>query len=109
MRCVELGWGHYPRVSNTGVQNFFIKMKYPEMIAVMSELVPRHFPAGSMRKRFGDEENNLYFVVSGTLEKTIYHRFKKGGRVQKKSTKNLGKNDFFGDIDCIVPASKRTE
>lgn len=86
------------RYKNTGVQNFFIKMKYPEMIAFMSELVPRHFPAGSMMKRFGDEENNLYFVVSGALEKTIYHRLKKGGRVQKKSSNELVKNDFFGDI-----------
>lgn len=86
------------RSKNTGVQNFFIKMKYPEIIAFMSELAPRHFPAGNMIKRFGDEKNNLYFVVSGSLEETIYHRSKKGGRVQKKSTKNLGKNDFFGDI-----------
>jgi CRP-like cAMP-binding protein len=86
------------RYKNTGVQNFFIKMKYPEMISFMSELEPRHFPAGSMMKRFGDEENNLYFVVSGALEKTIYHRLKKGGRVQIKSSKELVKNDFFGDI-----------
>ncbi len=89
---------HRVRSKNTGVQNFFIKMKYPEIIAFMSELATRHFPAGSMMKRFGDEENTLYFVVSGSLEETIYHRLKKGGRVQKKSTKNLGENDFFGDI-----------
>ena len=89
---------HQGRSKNTGVQNFFIKMKYPEIIAFMSELAPRHFPAGSMMKRFGDEENTLYFVVSGSLEETIYHRLKKGGRIQKKSTKNLAENDFFGDI-----------
>ena len=75
---------HQGRSKNTGVQNFFIKMKYPEIIAFMSELAPRHFPAGNMMKKFGDEENNLYFVVSGSLEETIYHRSKKGGRVQKK-------------------------
>jgi hypothetical protein len=49
-------------------------------------------------KKFGDEENNLYFVVSGALEETIYHRIEKGGRVQKKTTKNLVENDFFGEI-----------
>lgn len=86
------------RSKDTGVQNFLIKMKYPEIIAFMTELAPRHFSAGSMIKRFGDEENNLYFVMSGCLEETIYHRLKKGGKIQKKITKYLGENDFFGDI-----------
>ena len=86
------------RSKNTGVQRFFIKMTYPEMIAFMSMLVIRHFPEGSMMKKFGDEENNLYFVVSGTVEKTIYHRLENGGKVQKKSSENLMENDFFGEI-----------
>jgi hypothetical protein len=51
-----------------------------------------------MIKRFGNEENTLYFVVSGSLEETIYHRLKKDGRIQKKSTNTLKENDFFGDI-----------
>ncbi len=86
------------RSKNTGMQNFFIKMTYPEMMAFMNMLELRHFPSGNMLKRFGDEENGLYFVVSGALEETIYHRMEKGGRVQKKSTKNLVENDFFGEI-----------
>ncbi len=86
------------RSKNTGVQRFFIKMTYPEMIAFMSMLVIRHFPEGSMMKKFGDEENNLYFVVSGTVEKTIYHRLENGRKVQKKSSENLMENDFFGEI-----------
>ncbi len=89
---------HQGRSKNTGVQSFFIKMKYPELIAFMTELAPRHFSAGSMIKRFGDEENTLYFVMSGSLEETIYHRLKKGERIQKRLTRNLGENDFFGDI-----------
>ncbi len=86
------------RSNNTGVQRFFIRMTYPEMIAFMSMLVLRYFPEGSMMKKFGDEENNLYFVVSGNIEKTIYHRLEKGGKIQKKSSKNLMENDFFGEI-----------
>jgi len=83
---------------NTGVKRFFIKMTYPELIAFMSMLVIRYFPEGNMMQQFGDEEHNLYFVVSGTIEETIYHRLEKGGRVQKKSSKNLIENDFFGEI-----------
>lgn len=89
---------HQGRSKDTGVQNFFIKMNYHEIIAFMSELALRDFPEGSIIKRFGDEENVLYFVVSGSLEETVYRRLKKEGRVQRKSTNNLGENDFFGDI-----------
>jgi CRP-like cAMP-binding protein len=83
---------------NTGVKHFFIKMTYPELIAFMSMLVIRYFPEGNMMQQFGDEEHNLYFVVSGTIEETIYHRLEKGGKIQKKSSKNLMENDFLGEI-----------
>lgn len=83
---------------NTAVNRFFIAMTYLEMIAVMNELVLQQFAAGSMVKRFGDEENTLCFVVSGALEKTGYHRLEKEGSVQKKLTKNLVEDDFFGEV-----------
>lgn len=89
---------HQGKSKNAGVQSFFIKMKYPEIIVFMTELAPGHFPAESMIQKFGDEENALYFVVSGSLEETIYHRLKKCERIQKKLTKSLVENDFFGDI-----------
>ena len=94
------------------VQRFFTGMTYPEMIAFIVELKPRYFPlkegcnwvkpryfpAGGMVKKFGDEENALYFVVSGALEETDHHRLEAGGKIQKKSTKDLVENDFFGEI-----------
>ena len=73
-------------------------MTYPELMAFMGNLIIRHFPAGSMLKRFGDEESDLYFVVYGALEKTVYHRLEKGDKVHKKSTKTLVENNFFGEI-----------
>ena len=51
-----------------------------------------------MVKKFGDEENTLYFVVSGALEETDYHRLETGGSLRKKSTNDLIENDFFGEI-----------
>ena len=86
------------RHKDRAVQRFFTGMTYPEMIAFIIELMPRNFPAGSMVKKFGDEENTLYFVVSGALEETDYHRLETGARIQKKSTKDLVENDFFGEI-----------
>ena len=86
------------RAQKRGVQSFIISMTYPELMAFMGNLIIRHFPAGSMLKRFGDEESDLYFVVYGALEKTVYHRLEKGGKVNKKSTKTLVENNFFGEI-----------
>ena len=86
------------RHKDGAVQRFFTGMTFPEMIAFIIELMPRNFPAGGMVKNFGDEENALYFVVSGALEETDYHRLETGGRIQKKSTKDLVANDFFGEI-----------
>jgi PilZ domain len=49
-------------------------------------------------KKFGDEELDLCFVVSGALEETIYHRLESVEKVQKKSRKNLVEGDIFGEI-----------
>jgi len=89
---------HEGRHKDRAVQRFFAGMTYPEMIAFINKLMPRNFPAGVMVKKFGDEENTLYFVVSGALEQTDYHRLETGGRIQKKSTKDLVENDFLGEI-----------
>ncbi len=89
---------HEGRHNDRAVQRFFAGMTYPETIAFINKLMPRNFPAGVMVKKFGDEENTLYFVVSGALEETDYHRSETGGRIQKKSTKDLVENDFFGEI-----------
>jgi CRP-like cAMP-binding protein len=89
---------HERRPKNNAVRNFFFKMTYPEMMAFMDMLELRHFPEGSTLKKFGEEENDLYFVVSGALEETTYHRTKNGGKLQKKSIKTLVENDFFGEI-----------
>ena len=86
------------RAQKRGVQSFIISMTYPELMAFMGNLIIRHFPAGSMLKRFGDEESDLYFVVYGALEKTVFYRLEKGGKVHKKSTKTLVEDDFFGEI-----------
>jgi len=89
---------HEGRHEERAVQRFFTGMAYPELIAFILNLIPRNFPAGGMVKKFGDEENTLYFVVSGALEETDYHRLETGGSLRKKSTNDLIENDFFGEI-----------
>jgi hypothetical protein len=79
-------------------QKFFTKLSYEEMIALMARIVPHNYPADTMLKKFGNEENELCFVVSGALEETNYHRTETDERVKKKSTTNLIESDIFGEI-----------
>ena len=83
---------------NIESQKLFTKLTYEEMVALMAEIVPHNYPANTMLKKFGDEENELCFVVSGALEETHYHRLETDEKVQKKSTTNLIESDIFGEI-----------
>jgi hypothetical protein len=65
---------HKGSSSKAPVQGFFSDLPFQQLIAFMNELTPRYFPAQRMLKKFGDPENDINFVVSGALEKTIYHR-----------------------------------
>jgi CRP-like cAMP-binding protein len=83
---------------NIEVQKFFTKLAYEEMIALMAKIVPHNYPANTMLRKFGDEENELCFVISGALEKTSYHRLEADEKVKKKSKTNLIESDIFGEI-----------
>ncbi len=83
---------------DTEVQKFFTKLTYEEMIALMDQIVPHAFPARTMMIKFGDEENELCFVVSGVLEEAPYHRLENGEKVKKESETILTEGDIFGEI-----------
>ena len=83
---------------NIEVQKFFTKLVYEEMIALMVKMRPAKYPANTTLKRFGDEEKELFFVVSGALEKTDYHRLEPSEKIQKKTQTNILESDIFGEI-----------
>ncbi|MGA9175976.1 MAG: cyclic nucleotide-binding domain-containing protein [Desulfobacterales bacterium] len=83
---------------NIEVQKFFTKLAYEEMIALMAKIVLHNYPANTMLRKFGDEENELCFVISGALEETSYHRVEADEKVKKKSKTNLIESDIFGEI-----------
>lgn len=83
---------------DTQAQKFFTGLAYEEMVALLTKLVPYTCPANTMVKKFGDEERELCFVVSGALEKTFHHRPENEEILQKKSRTNLVEGDFFGEI-----------
>ena len=83
---------------NIETQKFFTNLAYEELIALITQISPHSYPAHTMLRKFGDEENELCFVVSGALEETNYHRIEANEKVQKKSTTNLIESDLFGEI-----------
>jgi len=69
---------------NIETQKFFNRLEYEEMMAFLTQLEPYHYPGNTMIRKFGGEENELCFVVSGALGETYYHRFEADAKVQKK-------------------------
>ena len=81
------------------VNDFFHKLKYQALIAILFPLVKIRLPAGRIVKKAGDEENHLYFIVSGALRATSYQPVEANGdTVYKKSAIHLAENDFFGAV-----------
>jgi hypothetical protein len=80
------------------LHNFLTGMAYPEMVGIMASWARVRLPAGSMVKRFGDAEDNLYFIVSGALKETTYLPLEEGEEVHKKLSIELVEDDFFGAV-----------
>ena len=86
------------RFEETPVYNFFARMTYFELSAVVGELKRVRFPAGAVIKELGDVEDDIYFIASGVLRETVYHSPDEGEGNEKKSIENLIENNFLGDI-----------
>ena len=80
------------------LKDFFRRLNYAEMLAVMSSLVRVRLPAGSIIKKKGDDEDNLYFIVSGTLKDSLYPCIDEKVQIHRPPNIYLNENEFFGDI-----------
>jgi CRP-like cAMP-binding protein len=80
------------------VYNFFARMTYSELYAVIDELEPLHVQAGVLVKKPEDPENDICFIVSGVLSETTYQRSEEEEGDFKKITENLTENHFLGNI-----------
>jgi CRP-like cAMP-binding protein len=73
-------------------------LAFHSALCELAKIVPHNYPANTMLRKFGDEVNELCFVVSGALEETNFHRVEADEKIQKKSTINLIESDIFGEI-----------
>jgi hypothetical protein len=89
---------HEIKSEETPVYDLFARMTYPELVTIMEESEIIHLPAGATVIAPGDEENNIYFVVSGTLTEKPGYLSERSKSGDDKSIEKLVENQFFGDI-----------
>ena len=83
----------------SSLKTFFNRLTYPEMVSFVSKLIRTELSPGKMIKKAGEEEKDLYFVVSGNLKETIFVPLRKGeDSLYRKRASFLSENQFFGDV-----------
>ena len=86
------------RSQESPLQNFFAKMAYPEMVAIMLRLVRVRLPAHYLVIEANDISNEIYFIVSGTLNETTYPEADESGLAPLPTKAILLENDIFGNV-----------
>ena len=69
------------------VNTFFSMLTPAALLATLQCFVVEKFPKGKMIKTHGSEEESIFFVVSGTLEETIFHSVEIEGKTLYQKTK----------------------
>ncbi len=81
----------------SALQTFFAEMSYPEFIGIMLRMIRVRFPADQFIVKYGDPGNDIYFIVSGTIEERTHVSAGKRGESPGTSVKFLSDNDIFGE------------
>ncbi len=82
----------------SSLQTFFSELSYPEFIGIMLRMIRIRFPADQYILKYGDPANDIYFIVSGTVEERMHMPTSKRGESPGTSIKFLSDNDIFGEI-----------
>jgi CRP-like cAMP-binding protein len=91
----SLKTGHFKEIP---LKVFFNRLGHQEMLEIITSFVRARLPAGTVIKKKGDDEDNLYFVVSGTLKDSLYPSIDEKVKVHRPPNLYLNENEFFGDI-----------
>jgi CRP-like cAMP-binding protein len=83
---------------NTPAKSFFSQLNIQEFITLISVFQITHLPPEHTVQKVGDLEDNLYFVISGTLKDSMYDTIDSREKAYRKPILHLYENDCFGDI-----------
>jgi CRP-like cAMP-binding protein len=83
----------------TALKIFLEKLSNPEVLSVVKGFENIHLPTQKLIQKFGDVQDSLCFIVSGSIKQTSYQPVKtKKETVFKKSIVNLSAEDSIGDL-----------
>lgn len=82
----------------TPFKKFFEKMTYPEMLSILKSSEYVRCPSGKIIMKFGDMEESLYFIASGTVHDTRCEPAASGKEIIRKPPVPLFENEFFGKV-----------
>ncbi|MBW2179586.1 MAG: PilZ domain-containing protein [Deltaproteobacteria bacterium] len=96
-------WGFYSSLRKcnppeTPFKKFFEKMTYPEMVSILKNSEYVRLPSGKLIQKFGEMEENLYFIVSGTVHEIPSQSSLSGKEIVRKTPIPVFENDFLGKI-----------
>lgn len=80
------------------LHHFFVDINYMEFIAIMLRLVRIRFDADRVIIRHGEENDDIYFIVSGILEEKTYQTSENVTGKEETSSQHLSDNDIFGEV-----------
>ncbi len=87
------------------LQHLFSHITYQELIALLLRLVRVQFTAGHMIIRTGQVCDDVFFVVSGTLEEKVSPSIDAQENKTEPLRQHIFDNDIFGDV---FPIHKKT-
>ena len=84
---------------STPLKAFFKSLSNLEILAVAKDFESIHLPAQQLLQKADDIQDNLYFIVSGSLKEIGYHPVTvEEETVYKQSIINLSTDDSIGDL-----------
>ena len=84
---------------DTPLKVFFEKLSKPETLGIMKCMENINFPAGQLIYKIDDAQENIYFIISGSIKEIRYEPVKSGEEtVFKQSVDYLSEDDTFGEL-----------
>jgi len=92
--------------AQTPLRIFFDKLSPKELLAIITGFDRVQLAAKTTVKEVGDAEDELCFIVSGTVKDSIYPSLETKQKVHRKPNIYLSENQVFGDIYPFSLAQK---
>jgi CRP-like cAMP-binding protein len=86
------------RYHQTPLNVFFNSLSFDEFSELLNQMTRVRVAAGKTVRKLGDQEKDLYLIVSGTLKATKILPLAKMQDKPQKTAVYLTENDFFGNI-----------